>query len=318
MGLSYLYVTDDGTSINKNGGRFLICRNHEVLCEIPTETVEGVVLLASVQVTSQAIIEFLRRGIPVSWVSRTGKYYGKLSSYENNNVFKQERQIQVQSSDFPLALSKKVIAAKAHNQIIVLRRYNRVAQISTVDEAISHMIGVSKNIHSAWNREQLMGYEGIMAKDYFRALGQIVPPDFSFERRSRRPPEDAFNAMLSLGYTLVSHELYTVVATVGLHPYFGFLHALRNHHPALISDLLEEWRAVLVDSLVMSLIVRNRILPDCFEAFLTKEKCEKMAQEASQIINISTDSLRIYVLLDRMSVRSWGVGDCHTEEVIIC
>lgn len=61
-----------------------------------------------------------------------------------------------------------------------------------------------------------------------------------------------------------------------------------------------------------------RVQKSAFEAFLTKEKCEKMAQEASQIIDISTDSLRIYVLLDRMSVRSWGVGDCHTEEVIIC
>ena len=123
-----------------------------------------------------------------------------------------------------------------------------------------------------------MGYEGVVAKVYFRALGRLVPEEFSFSRRSRRPPLDAFNAMLSLGYTLLMYDIYTALSNEGLHPYFGFLHALKNRQPALASDLMEEWRAVLVDSMVLALVQHHEIKPEHFAPaddgegiFLTRE-----------------------------------------------
>ena len=166
-----------------------------------------------------------------------------------------------------------------HNQLTLLRRYNRRADLPEVRRDIEEILALRKHIFQCETSEQLMGYEGVIAKVYFRALGRLVPEEFSFSRRSRRPPLDAFNAMLSLGYTLLMYDIYTALSNEGLHPYFGFLHALKNRHPALASDLMEEWRAVLVDSMVLALVQHHEIKPEHFAppsddgegVFLTRE-----------------------------------------------
>jgi CRISPR-associated protein Cas1 len=100
-----------------------------------------------------------------------------------------------------------------------------------------------------------MGYEGSAAREYFKALNKLISvSEFKFSGRSRRPPQDAFNSLLSLGYSLLMNELYGAIESRGLHPYFGFVHSDREKHPTLASDLMEEWRAVIVDSVVMSLV----------------------------------------------------------------
>ena len=112
---------------------------------------------------------------------------------------------------------------------------------------------------------RIMGYEGVAAQNYFSALGEMVSKEFSFEKRSRRPPRDMFNSMLSFGYSLLMSEVHTAINNSGLHPYFGFMHAMKEHHPTLASDLMEEWRPILIDSMVMSLVSHNEIKPSCFE-----------------------------------------------------
>ena len=92
----------------------------------------------------------------------------------------------------------------------------------------------------------------------------MTPPPFSFASRTRRPPRDAFNSMLSFGYTLLMYEIYTALCNRGLSPYFGFYHALKNRYPALASDLMEEWRPVLIDSMVMSLVHHHEVQPEHF------------------------------------------------------
>ena len=185
----------------------------------------------------------------------------------------------LKGSSFYLALSRKVVAAKVHNQLTLLRRYNRRAELGEVRQDIEEILALRKHIFQCETSEQLMGYEGVIAKLYFHALGRLVPVEFSFSRRSRRPPLDAFNAMLSLGYTLLMYDVYTALSNEGLHPYFGFLHALKNRHPALASDLMEEWRAVLVDSMVLALVQHHEVRPEHFAppsdggegVFLTRE-----------------------------------------------
>ena len=129
---------------------------------------------------------------------------------------------------------------------------------------IHNMMTMADHLKTAEDRESLMGYEGMAAKIYFSALGKIVDPAFSFEKRSKRPPLDPFNSLLSFAYTLIMYELFTAITNEGLHPYVGFLHALKEHHPALASDLLEEWRAVLADSFVMALVQHHEIKEEHF------------------------------------------------------
>ena len=92
----------------------------------------------------------------------------------------------------------------------------------------------------ASNIEQLMGYEGQAAKTYFKMLGQITDPEFTFSGRSKRPPMDPYNSLISLGYAILLNEIYGKLEARGLNAYFAFLHADRENHPALASDLMEE------------------------------------------------------------------------------
>ena len=121
-----------------------------------------------------------------------------------------------------------------------------------------------------------MGYEGIISRLYFEALGKIVPPSFSFSKRSKQPPRDEFNAMLGLGYSMLFNEILTGLINAGLHPFVGVMHSLGKGHPALASDLIEEWRAPIIDSLVLSMVSRNMVELSDFDnsdkgCYLTKE-----------------------------------------------
>lgn len=250
----------------------------ETMFELPVESVEGVVLFGAIQVSAEIMMLFLEKGIPVTWLSHTGRFFGRLESTAHVNVFRQEKQILLQDSSFFLALARKIVAAKTHNQLTVLRRYNWRAQLESIDNSIKTILSLWKEIFKAENSNALMGYEGIIAKEYFYALGKLMPPEFSFKRRSKRPPLDPVNSMLSFGYTLLMYEFFTAIEIEGLQPYFGFWHSLKNHHPALASDLMEEWRAPIVDSFVLSLISHHEILaehfctvPESDGIFLTRE-----------------------------------------------
>ena len=263
--MSFVYVTEHGALIRLSGGKIIIEKAKKTLAEIPKNTIEGLVILSSVQITSQAIVEFLNIGVPVTWISGTQKFYGRLESMSRVNVMRQARQIKMQDSNFSLSMAQKVIEAKLHNQQVILKRYNRRRISDNVSKIIKSIDTIAKFIPNTILISRIMGYEGIAAKNYFSALSEIVPKDFNFEKRSRRPPRDMFNAMLSFGYSLLMSEVHTAINTAGLHPYFGFMHAMKEHHPTLASDLMEEWRPILVDSMVMALVSHNEIKPNNFE-----------------------------------------------------
>ena len=112
--MSFVYITEEGAYVQKRGGNFIIGRNRECIMEIPEEVLEGLTLIDRVQVFSQAMVELLRLGIPVTWLSRTGAFFGRLESTRHVHVFRQEQQILLKGSSFYLALGRKAIAAKVH------------------------------------------------------------------------------------------------------------------------------------------------------------------------------------------------------------
>lgn len=192
-------------------------------------------------------------------------FFGRLESTKNVNVHRQARQFLLDNDDeFSLELARKTILAKISNQLTLLRRYNRDRKISAVDSDIKNIYSIRKKIFKAKTKESLMGFEGYIAKCYFDGLSKIVPDEFRFNKRNKRPPKDPVNSLLSFGYTLLMYEIYTAISNYGLHPYFGFLHKLKEGHPALASDLMETWRAIIVDSMVMKMVMRNEISLDDF------------------------------------------------------
>lgn len=127
------------------------------------------------------------------------KFYGRLESMSRVNILRQSKQIKMQDSNFSLSMAQKIIEAKLHNQQVILRRYYRRRNSDNVAKIIKSIETISKFIPNTILISRIMGYEGIAAKNYFAALAEMVPKDFAFEKRSRRPPRDMFNSMLSFG-----------------------------------------------------------------------------------------------------------------------
>lgn len=263
--MSSLYITEAGSYLHKRGGYVEIGRNNEVLAQVPIEQVEDITLIDTVQISSILITEFLERNVPISWLSGSGKFFGSLTSSNTIDINKHKQQFDLlANSNFYFILAQKIISAKTRNQLILLRRYNRTVKSEEVFNLMVKIELLRKNIFKTDDEAKLMGYEGIISKLYFSGLGLLVPEDFKFVKRSKQPPKDPFNSMLSLGYSMLFNEILANIMVIGLHPYVGLGHSLKKGHPALVSDLIEEWRAVIVDSLVMSMVKKKMIKANMF------------------------------------------------------
>ena len=171
-----------------------------------------------------------------------------------------------------MELGKKILSAKVKNQSVVLRRYEK-SKHKTLEEE-QQMMSICRNrILTSKKITEMIGFEGQAAKSYFQGLSKCIDEEFKFQGRSRRPPKDEFNSMISFGYSLLLNEVYCKIEMKGLNPYFGFIHRDAEKHPTLASDLMEEWRAVIVDATVMSLINGYEIKKEHFQADLDQPGC---------------------------------------------
>ncbi len=233
---------------------------------------EGITIMGKAQVTTQCIVECFNRGISIAYFSKGGSYFGRLQSTGHVNTRRQRRQCALYETDFSLKLSRNILRAKLKNQMVVLRRYER-GRNAIVDESVKMIQICREKISFCEAIPELMGYEGQAAKAYFEGLSVLVEPKFTFRGRNKRPPRDEFNSMLSLGYSVLMNELYGAIEAKGLNPYFGFMHRDKEKHPTLASDMMEEWRAVIVDSTVMSMINGHEIQKEDFVTDLDVPGC---------------------------------------------
>ena len=161
-------------------------------------------------------------------------------------------------------ISCSLIKGKITNCRVALLRQKRRRNSDALENSIQFLKASLTKIESARTLDQLRGYEGSAARCYFQALGRMIDPDWNFSGRRKRPPPDPVNSMLSYGYTLLFYNLYSLLRARGLNPHVGFLHPVRPGHPALVSDLMEEFRAPVVDAVVLKLILNRRVTPDDF------------------------------------------------------
>ena len=261
--MSYLYVLEHGSIISFSENYVRVTCKDDMCKMVPVETLEGISIFSKSQMTTQCTEECLKRGIPVSYYSKNGRYFGRLISTGHINAMRQRKQAALYETEFAVRLGCRIMKAKIRNQEVILRRYQRTTGIN-VDEERSKMHYSAEKLDRCRTIEQISGYEGIAARNYFQALEKLVDKVFSFHGRTRRPPQDKFNSMLSLGYSILLNEIYGKIESKGLNPYFGFIHKDHENHPTLGSDLMEEWRAVIIDSLAMSLANGHEILPEHF------------------------------------------------------
>ena len=206
---------------------------------IPIENIDNVVIFGGIQLSTTCMHNLLSKGIHVTFLSKTGSYFGRLESTSNINIDRQREQFR-KSDDkkFCLEIAKKFIKGKGANQRTILIRANKELKNDVLSNTITIMFGIIKDINIAKTIEELMGIEGYLAKLYFNALNHVIDKRYRFKTRSKRPPKDPFNAVISFGYTLLHYEIFTTLVTKGLNPYAAFLHSDRHKHPALCSDLM--------------------------------------------------------------------------------
>jgi CRISPR-associated protein Cas1 len=262
--MATLYVTETGARIEKEYKRLLVTKHDEVLAAAPLSRVSKVVLVGRVGATTPALLSLLDAGVGLSFVNRSGHLRGRLMPPTIPNApLRKAQYLREDDPAFCLTLSKAVVRGKLHNSRTLMMRLKRRRHIqgpwlARVDDARAQ-VGRVQSLAA------LRGVEGSAAKAYFAHIRQAVRPEMRSGKRSRRPPKDPFNALLSLGYSLLYESVISALEIVGLDPYIGFFHADKYGRPALALDMVEEFRAPIVDSLVLTLVNKRMIRPKDFE-----------------------------------------------------
>ncbi|MGI0493610.1 CRISPR-associated endonuclease Cas1 [Alkalinema pantanalense CENA528] len=260
-----LYLSQQGCSVSLEQEALVVRWRQEELQRVQLPLVEQVLVFGQSQLTTQAIRACLQRDIPIAYLSRLGFCYGRTIAIARG--YRQLARFQQELSQVDrLAVAQRIVQGKLKNcRTLLLRQARRRSELE-LGGAIERLQGLAEQTLRVDGVERLLGIEGAGAAVYFEAFGRCLQNGgFVFGGRSRRPPGDAVNAMLSFGYQVVWNHVLTLVELQGLDPYGGCLHSGSARHAALVSDLVEEFRGPIVDSLVLYLV--NRRMVDAVEDF---------------------------------------------------
>ena len=263
--MTTLYITDQNAYLKVQQQQFQVFHQQELKCAVPVNRVSHVVLFGCCNLSHGAVSLALRRRIPILYLSSNGSYFGRLDTEGHAQVEYLTQQVQ-KSLDpvFATRQAQSIILAKLHNSRVLLQRLNRRRKTEKATQAIADLPTIMQSVREVESIESMLGYEGYAATTYFQAYATLLNGKFEFEKRTRRPPTDPVNSLMSLGYTLLSQNLHSMVETAGLHTHFGNLHLPQKTRPSLVCDLVEEFRALVVDSFVAYLINSNIFTPEDF------------------------------------------------------
>ena len=265
-----------GGYVHKQGNHLIYSVEGRPEVKVPLEGIAQVVVYGPIQLSTQTMTVLLDMEIPTFLLSAYGRFLGALmpAPSRNSNL----RLLQYRSFDNPeikLSLSKEIVRSKIANcRTLFMRslRSQEPEETEAEDSAEPPVLELKQlldNTERADSLETLLGLEGAAARAYFGNFERLFKPaaktlGFSFEHRNRCPPTDPVNALLSLAYSLLAKECFSAVLTVGFDPYFGFYHGQRGGRPSLALDLMEEFRPVLADSVVLTLLNKDMLSPDDF------------------------------------------------------
>jgi len=266
-----LYVQAHGARIGKSGEEFVVTPLEGPKQTARLNQTSQIAIFGNVQISTQAIQAALGQGIPIVYHSYGGWFYGMTTGLMHKNV--ELRRLQYRTAEdaqASLGLARSFVAAKIRNSRTMLRR--------NADEVPQHTLNTLRtyadNAMVCESAESLLGIEGSAARLYFESFPRLIktngdgdqdaPMRFDFEGRNRRPPRDPVNALLSLAYAMLAKDLTIALSSVGFDPYLGFYHRPRYGRPALALDLMEEFRPIIADSIVINAINTHVVRPADF------------------------------------------------------
>lgn len=292
--LNTLYVMTAGSYLHLDNDTVRVEIERETKLRVPLHHLGGIVTVGDILISPALIGRCATDGVGLTLLDRNGRFRARVEGPVSGNVLL--RQAQYEAARDPthtLALARQMIGGKLRNSRILLQRGVResksVEDRQRLNAAVGKFDASLRAAAAAADLDALRGVEGEAARTYFGAINSMVRADlrasFKLDGRSRRPPRDRFNALLSYLYTMLTHDCRSAAESVGLDSQFGFLHALRPGRPALALDLMEEFRSVLADRLALTLINRGQLKPDDFR--VTEGGGVLLADDARRKISIA-------------------------------
>lgn len=270
-----LAISEQGTTVHADGDMLVLQRGPTVLRRVRVGELEQVLLLGGVEITTRAMGLLLRRGVDLVLLMQDGKFRGRLCGRGSKNVALRLAQYRCSTDHaFCVRVARAVVAGKLQNQRQILLRAQRRLQDNDLAAVLGNLRVLGERAAACSDLDVLRGFEGQAAALYFGQLNKLIlNPAFHFAGRTRRPPRDPVNALLSFGYAVLGSIAETEVYRCGLDPMLGFLHQPAYGRASLMLDLLEEFRP-LVDTLVLRVVNRRQVGPGDFE-----QRSEKTAEE---------------------------------------
>ncbi|RVT47832.1 CRISPR-associated endonuclease Cas1 [Rheinheimera sediminis] len=305
--LRCLYVSRQGAVLHKVAGKIEVRSGDKVLSRQPLAQLDCILCYGAVHLTRAVLHYAMKTALNVVFMSRYGGYYGQLQSSNCYTPELLQRCLELHQQ--PLPLAAELVRAKLLNQLTVLRRLARYRQKEGEGFArlLLQLTDLTQKASQAKDINQLRGYEGQFAKVYFAVLKSLISPEWNFTQRNRRPPKDPVNLMLSVGYALLFNHQLAFLHHRQLPVNLGYLHQGYHNQPALALDLMEPFRAPVVDATVLQLIFSGVLTPVSFsyqqqECVMDKTawqllvgaleaKLQKQVQYRA--LNVSTDYRRV-------------------------
>lgn len=269
--LNTLYITTQGAWLSKDGENVVVSSEGNEIGRVPVHTIGGIVGFGRMLMSPQLMGHCAENDIAMSYLSENGRFLARVVGPQSGNVLlRREQYRRADDETACAAIVRAIIAGKTINQRAVLRRAVR-DHGPTMDDADRARLEASAARFTAIARrceneglltDELRGLEGEAGNIYFSVFDHLIRADketFQFKHRSRRPPRDRVNAVLSFVYTLLAHDIRSALESVGLDPAVGFLHRDRPGRASLALDVMEEFRPFFADRLVLSLINRRQL-----------------------------------------------------------
>jgi len=284
--MSTLYLSQPGAQLHKEHDRLLVKREGAVLEAVPLIKVDQVVLMGrGVGITTAALHALTRSGVDIVYLSGAGRFISRVVGPEHKNGrLRHQQSLSAADPNFALRVAQNIVQGKVTNQRAVVRRHAEGAPWA--GRALSAMDAMFQQVQSARDADQLRGMEGQAAKEYFGLFRRMLRPpsegvSWGFDRRACYPPPDPINALLSFLYSLILRDMTTACELIGLDPYLGFFHVIDYGRPSMALDLMEEFRPIVADSIVLEAVNRPYISLDDFEQVdLTEKEAERDELEA--------------------------------------
>lgn len=311
--LNTLYVMTQSSYIHKDGEALVVRVETEDKVKIPIITIKAVICFGNVLVTPGALELCTENDVTVTYLSYYGRFMARIQGRVSGNVLLRKEQYRMSDDIIQSArIARNIVSAKVHNSRLVLSRgirdHGDKIEVESIEKTVAYLKRVSENVLEESDLDKIRGIEGEAAKEYFSHFNALITnqkSDFFFIDRNRRPPRDRINALLSLTYTLLYHDMRSACEMVGLDPAVGFLHRDRPGRYGLALDLMEEFRSFIADRLVLSLVNLKQVSGNQFDvsesgAVLMDDDARKVLLGAYQ--KKKQDSLTHFFLDEEMHI----------------